>query len=567
MCEVKTGGARLVMGTADNKKEAINGEEKVELTYADGDNGCKHPPVKIPLRTKLKDRDFRRKCLCTLWFGASFFVLGLTFSQRGPAFLDLQIITQTDVEAASYFFTASSVGYLVGSLVAGMVYEKLNKSLLMLLCLLCMAVATIAVPWCSLYSLMVAIHFVFSFFGGGLETVGNAEMLRLWGKKGEVAMQFVHFAYALGGVFAPLVTEPFLTPIREEEDTLTTATAPSNDSVTKLPGSAHFDVSLPTSFNASAVSYLFTDIGTTTLSALNSSASLWNVTTNVTESSAAHARPVTTRVHYAYIISGCITLCVMIPVTVQLFTDRSQKRRQTAEDEKRKSNKQPLPLCLFLLVLSSLCLFNFMNVSVEDTFASYLSAFVVKQLHWSKSSGAQATSLFWAFFASCRFVFIFIVHFLSSVKVLLWCCFSLKVSLLLFMLSSWYSFGVGVWVSSALVGVSLAPIFPMCFSWMEGELVRVTGRVAACIVIAASAGSSSSPILLGYLMQQRTPMWYAYLMFVEAGLCMLVFLFLLALSRLYLRKRYAMAARRQHQEAIVAPPQQDGKAAGGESTC
>ena len=46
-------------------------------------------------------------------------IQGFAVGQRGPAFLDIQIITQTNVEQASFFFTASSIGYLVGSLIAG----------------------------------------------------------------------------------------------------------------------------------------------------------------------------------------------------------------------------------------------------------------------------------------------------------------------------------------------------------------------------------------------------------------------------------------------------------------
>ena len=110
--------------------------------------------------------DQQPKCL-------SFWVIifqGFAIGQRGPAFLDLQIITHTDVEAASFFFTATSVGYLVGSLVAGMVYNKVNKSLLMLLTVMGLAVTTVAIPWCSPYALMVAIHFVASLFAGGIDT-------------------------------------------------------------------------------------------------------------------------------------------------------------------------------------------------------------------------------------------------------------------------------------------------------------------------------------------------------------------------------------------------------------
>jgi hypothetical protein len=47
--------------------------------------------------------------------------------------------------------------------------------------------------------------------------VANTEIVRIWGKEGEMAMQFLHFNFAFGGVIGPLVTEPFLTPNPEDE--------------------------------------------------------------------------------------------------------------------------------------------------------------------------------------------------------------------------------------------------------------------------------------------------------------------------------------------------------------
>lgn len=118
---------------------------------------------------KMKKIKYQTNKFLILYFSMIIFQ-GFAIGQRGPAFLDLQIITHTDMEAASFFFTSSSAGYLVGSLVAGVVYNKLNKSLLLLLTVLGLAVTTVAVPWCSPYTLMLAIHFVASLFAGGLDT-------------------------------------------------------------------------------------------------------------------------------------------------------------------------------------------------------------------------------------------------------------------------------------------------------------------------------------------------------------------------------------------------------------
>ncbi|XP_076461010.1 sodium-dependent glucose transporter 1A-like [Babylonia areolata] len=504
------------MGTEDNNV-ASNQAGQEEPSQTD-DNEVKNAMATTGKKSSLRDRwkvpEYRRNVWRTIWLGAAFWGLGFAVGQRGPAFLDIQIITQTDVEQASFFFTASSVGYLVGSLVAGVIYDKLNKSLLLLLSVVGLAVSTAILPWCSLYSLMIIIHAVVSLFAGALDTSGNAELLRIWGLEGEMAMQFIHFAFALGGVISPLVTEPFLTPNPEDDIDITTiaTTSLAMDNVTIA--------SYPTS------------------------------TPDVMNNSTAVPLPLTTDVHYAFLISGGLILLIAIPLTVQLFSDRSQKRRQDKQDEK-KDVKQPLPLAMFLIVMGILCLFYLSYCAVEDTFASFLTTFAVKQLHWSKSKGAQITSLFWASFAGGRFLCIFVVQILTSVKLLILSCVSLFCAMLAMLLFSAHGVDVGIWMSAICSGISMAAIFPTGFTWMEEELVRVTGRVSSTILIASSSGMIINPIVVGYLMQELTPMWFPYLLLIQAGMSMAIFFILLALSRLYLRKHYA-ARGKQTQEIVVS---------------
>ena len=329
-------------------------------------------------------------------------------------------------------------------------------------------------------------------------SAGNAELVWIWGKEGEMAMQSIHFAYSFGGVISPLTTEPFLTPNPEDNMNSTTVSL-SNTSTTQTAN--------------------------------------WTEKSTSTNNSTAEL-PLTTNVHYAFIISGGLSLLVCIPLTVQLFSDRSQKRRQNEKDEK--TVKQPLPKALFLFVLLSLCLMYVLYSAVEDTFEGYLTTFVVKQLHWSKSEGAQVSSVFWAAIALGRFLCIFAVHLLNPVRLLLVSCLALLLSMIAFLIMAHYAVYLGIWVFTAVNGIAMAAIFPTAFTWMEQELLRVTGRVASCILIGSSTGTMTNPIMLGFLMQQLTPMWFCYLLLGESALCLSMFLFLLALSRLYIRKHYAV---------------------------
>ncbi|KAL8622352.1 hypothetical protein ACOMHN_041680 [Nucella lapillus] len=472
-------------------------------------------------REQWKNPEYRQIFWQTIWLGASFWALGYSCGQKGPAFLDIQIITQTDVEQASFFFTSGSVGYLVGSLVAGIVYDLLNKSLLFLLCVVGLGLSVISVPWCSVYGLMLAIQFLVSVFGGAIDTSGNTSLVEMWGTDGNMAMQFIHFAFALGGVIGPLATEPFLTPNPDEDTDTITTTAFTSLATNNSTGVTNLTMTTP-------------DFVTTPDSADNSTAPFI---------------PLTTNVHYAFLISGSIILLVAIPLTVQFFFNRSRKRRQDEKDEK-KIVKQLSPFGLFLFVQGTLCFFYYLYCAVEDTFASFLTTFVVKQLRWKKSSGAQVCSVFWASFAAGRFLCIFVVHVISSVKLLMLSCVSLLLAMLAVLFFAAQNNHVGIWVSAVFAGIAMAAIFPTGFSWMEEELVRVTGRVSATILIASSTGTMLNPIIVGYLMQELTPMWFAYLLVVQAAACLAVFIFLLAVSRLYLRK-HNFVRRPEPQEVVI----------------
>ena len=327
-------------------------------------------------------------------------------------------------------------------------------------------------------------------------------------------MQFVHFSFALGGVIGPFSVEPFLTPTQEKE------------SISNQPRNR--------TYNTEANKTLVTTPGNKNVTMIDSF-----INDSTTSVSKLTKSPQTTDVYFAYIISGSLILLVSIPIIYQIFTERSQRKRQNEKDKQEKI-KQPLPFKWFILVMSLICLFYALYCAVEDSFASFLTTFVVKQLKWSKSNGAQASSLFWAAFAIGRFSCIFAVRFLSSVKLLLIACSLMAISLTLLTIFSIHNITAGVWLASFLSGAGMAPVFPTAFSWMENELVRVTGLVSAAVLVCSSAGFIINPVVLGYLIEEVSPIWFSYFLCGQSFLLLLVMFLLLGLSRLYLLPLYHM---------------------------
>lgn len=77
---------------------------------------------------------------------------------HGPTFLDLVTMLDVDIETGSVLFTSCSVGYITGSLIGGVMYDKVNKELTLFLSTLLMGVFTALVPWCRTLVLMCFVN-------------------------------------------------------------------------------------------------------------------------------------------------------------------------------------------------------------------------------------------------------------------------------------------------------------------------------------------------------------------------------------------------------------------------
>ncbi|XP_064634021.1 uncharacterized protein LOC135491960 isoform X2 [Lineus longissimus] len=146
----------------------------------------------------------------TMLLFLAFCGLGLCMALPGPTLLDLQERTNTDTEDISRIFIGRSTGYLIGSVIGGLLIDMMNKSFLMSMFLLLMAIGTAILPWCTrLYLLIITIAFQ-GVSMGLVDTAGNLMCVQTWGRKSPPYMQALHFFFGLGAFVAPLIAEPFL---------------------------------------------------------------------------------------------------------------------------------------------------------------------------------------------------------------------------------------------------------------------------------------------------------------------------------------------------------------------
>ncbi|CAG5134955.1 unnamed protein product [Candidula unifasciata] len=473
----------------------------------------RHNMENLSLRQRLKNHGYRSKVMHTMYLGLTFIALGMVVGQNGPTFLDLQIITNTDLEQASAFFTGASIGYLTGSITAGTIYSRLNKNGLMFSGTLGMGIVAILTAYCKPYGLMIFIKFAGGVTAGFVDTCGNSEQMRIWGNEGQGLMQFLHFAFAFGGVISPLYSAPFLAQKATEHENSTIQSG--NSSIAEL---------VIGNFSILNDSSIVTTLGS-------------DVVTNGTGDLTIVGNQ-ETNVHIAFIITGIFSVLSGLPFLIFCLSDKiSKKAAKSATEAKITQRKLPKPM--FVFILFTLCLFYILYCCVEDTFASFLMTFLVREYtDVTKVEGAHITAIYWASFATSRFLMIFVAKFLSAVRLLYLCCTLMVIAFSSFIISAVAGNILALTVFAALAGLSMSAVFPAGFLFTETELLRVTAPISSCILVSASVGTMVNPLVLGYLMEEFSNMWFCYLLVGETLIVGAIFLFLLNFNRHFVNKRY-----------------------------
>ncbi|XP_060085156.1 sodium-dependent glucose transporter 1-like [Ylistrum balloti] len=529
------------------------------------------------IRRMINDLEYRNRFLQSLAIFWAFAVLGWTIGQFGPSFLDLQVITGSSLREGSAFMTAHSVGYLLGSLTSGLVFDSLDKVLLVFYPVLGNAVTIAIIPWCSPYGLMVFIHWVKGLFSGGLDAVCNAETVYIWGDEGRSFMQALHFSFAMGGILAPMATAPFLVDDPEIRnitmmkqllrkprsllgndtyfyETLGSGLDYTTDHINATLGTVTYNV---TSFlNMSTITSGLTTMLTKEQLNVTSSPFLKAVTMSVGQTSTvtsilnsttkaiASTLPAELPDEPSQLWKACtITSAMGLTASIPFFIMRLKRTKLEMATGRKDEDKllRVLPLSTKALILFNMSMLLGTYSAIEDTFAGFLTTFCVKQMKWTKAMGSFTTSVYWASFGGGRFVGIFLVKMCDPVRIITLYSTLLVLSFIGLYCTSVGQFDGGVWVCAFLGGFALSVIFPTIFTWTEAELLPVTGKIASIFLIASSSGTMVNPIVLGYLMDSLTPMWFCYLLLGESITMYILFLSALNIARI-VRNRQRMAA-------------------------
>ncbi len=141
----------------------------------------------------------------TISYYAAFIALGLANASLGPTLPGLAENTGTQLSEISFLFTGSSLGYLIGSLLGGRLYDGLPGHGIMALMILGITITLALVPTVSFLWLLTLILLFMGMSKGALDVGGNT--LLVWVHKDNVGpfMNGLHFFFGVGAFLSPIL--------------------------------------------------------------------------------------------------------------------------------------------------------------------------------------------------------------------------------------------------------------------------------------------------------------------------------------------------------------------------
>ena len=141
----------------------------------------------------------------TIAYYVSFLALGLAIAAMGPTLPYLADQTDSPLGAVSSLFTTHALGYLLISLLAGRLYDRVKGHPVMAVALILMALTLALVPLTPLLWLLVLIFLVLGMAEATVDIGGNT--LLVWVHHDRVGpfMNGLHFFFGLGAFLTPIL--------------------------------------------------------------------------------------------------------------------------------------------------------------------------------------------------------------------------------------------------------------------------------------------------------------------------------------------------------------------------
>ncbi len=141
----------------------------------------------------------------TFGYYAAFVILGMSTAVLGPTLPGLAEQTHTKLSEISFLFTAVSLGYMLGSIYSGRVYDRIPGNHVLAAVLLLMALMLALVPLIPMLWILTLTLFILGIGESTVDVGGNT--LLVWVHRERVGpfMNALHFFFGTGAFIAPII--------------------------------------------------------------------------------------------------------------------------------------------------------------------------------------------------------------------------------------------------------------------------------------------------------------------------------------------------------------------------
>ena len=153
----------------------------------------------------IQSRSERSRLSITTAYYAAFIGLGLTNASLGPLLPHLADQARVGLGQVSILFTGRWLGYLLGSLLGGRIYDRRRGHPVMAVSLILAAVTMALTPTIPLLWGLVLIMVLLGASEASLDVGCNTLLIWLHGRKVAPFMNGLHFFYGLGALISPLI--------------------------------------------------------------------------------------------------------------------------------------------------------------------------------------------------------------------------------------------------------------------------------------------------------------------------------------------------------------------------
>ncbi|MFN8456608.1 MAG: MFS transporter [Anaerolineae bacterium] len=143
--------------------------------------------------------------LNTASYYLAFVTLGTAGAVLGPTLLNLAKNTGVKLGDISLLFAARSIGYLIGSVLGGRLYDRRPGHPVMSLMLIGLAVALALMPEISLFWILVTVVLLAGLAEGTIDVGGNTLLVWLYRHHVGPYMNGLHLFFGIGAIIAPLL--------------------------------------------------------------------------------------------------------------------------------------------------------------------------------------------------------------------------------------------------------------------------------------------------------------------------------------------------------------------------